>query len=202
MEETMSLRSSLSVVAATVCLATSFPASAALIEYVVDPGTNACYGQGPNPCGQSVSFNGSFTVDTDATDPNTGTPTLSFPQVDITVSNLEGNLLSAPLSLVGAFLPFEGDFINFIAFDPTIVLGAAGVNFVLGNTPLDKGGHIPLHLPIILDPQNNPLYFPAENGTGGFTAQSATPVPEPSSLMVMAGALGMLGFVGWRRKFR
>src|SRR3712207_3897205 len=115
----MALRSSLFWVAAAVSLAVSDLASAKLIHYVFDPATTACYRTGSNPCDQSVSFSGSFTFDTDPGLPDPILPGQEyFPQVNITISNLTGDVLPGPKTLLGAFLPFEGDFLNFIAFDP------------------------------------------------------------------------------------
>jgi hypothetical protein len=42
--------------------------------------------------------------------------------------------------------------------------------------------------------------FFSRDGSVTFTPIDSTPIPEPSSLMVMLGSLGVLGFVRWRRR--
>ena len=41
-------------------------------------------------------------------------------------------------------------------------------------------------------------FFNASEITVTFTPRDPTPVPEPSSLMVVTGALGIFGFMGWK----
>jgi hypothetical protein len=43
-------------------------------------------------------------------------------------------------------------------------------------------------------------FFTSTNVTVRFTPNDVTPIPEPSSLIVMASALGTLGFMKWGRK--
>jgi len=80
------------VAAASACLATSAPVSAALFKYVFEPGTSACFDpifDKGSPCqGDSIWISGSFNLDTDRL--KQGEP----PQdVKVTLSNIMGNLL-------------------------------------------------------------------------------------------------------------
>jgi len=43
-------------------------------------------------------------------------------------------------------------------------------------------------------------FFNASEITVTFTPRDPTPVPEPSSLMVVTGALGIFGFMGWKSR--
>jgi hypothetical protein len=192
-EEAMAVRSSLFALVATTCIAASFPASAVLINYIFVPGTTACFDIN-NPCQESISFSGSFSVDI-STNP-AGEVEITFPsdKVNIILSNLADNLLpTSPTTLSIATpidLGFGSDLLSFNA-------GGVGHNTVVTfqlNKPINEGGLI-LLLPStsIMDPSFG-MIFPV-TVQGGFTS-----VPEPSSLVAMVSAMGLLGLVGWRHK--
>src|SRR4051794_31554003 len=113
----LSVRNCLFVVAVTACLATSAPASAALVTHIFEPNSFGCFPKVPTdmesnpiPCAGTnlngvLSFSGSFNLDLDPF--KLGQPPRD---VNVTLSNLEGDLFrNSPVMLTSGL---STDFLN------------------------------------------------------------------------------------------
>jgi PEP-CTERM motif len=208
----MAIRSSLFALVATACLLASYPASAVLITYNVDPGLKFCFDG--DTCQSTVSLSGSFTTEIDPVPGSfTGALLITFPEVNIMLSNSSPNpkdniLPSSPspvtLNSANAFCLsmndrgecIESDTEVFFAHDDTDGFVNAKFSFVPG---IETGGqHIFLPGPNVTEISTDGTIHPVTKilpEGKGFTS-----VPEPSSLVAMVSAMGLFGLVGWRRK--
>jgi PEP-CTERM motif len=191
----MVIRSSLFALVATACLLASYPASAVLITYKVDPGLTLSLfvfdPNNPNPPRHDISVSGSFTAEP-ITISNERTEMI-FTNVKIKLSDSTGAILSSPVTLIEPVQ--RTDPLAFLVHDTGV-----SANFQIDPQPgtnLATGGHLSLLVPTTVITISGTEYFTASISppNRGFTS-----VPEPSSLVAMVSAMGLLGLVGWRRK--
>jgi hypothetical protein len=197
------VRSYLSALAATACLAAPAPISAAVINYAFDEGTMACFGDVSETCtpGPSGGFTeriiGYFTFDTEAI--NGPLPQVNFRlmgagsgppglPVDANLDDGQNTGLCSIFCGIAADNGSGGTSVE-ITFDHSL---ADGTPDALTNL---------FQLTVMI--ANPPVSFGPEFSdgvTGGVTPFIVGSVPEPTSIALMGVALALF-LLGWHPKF-
>jgi hypothetical protein len=174
------LRGCLFALAATACLAAPAPVSAALINYVFDPGTSAIFGK-DLATRATETITGSFTFDT-------GAVPGGLPETNITLRDSGSG-------------PFHGGSITLTKGQNTGVLGIKADNIdnngfgtsveIDFEHSLADGTHDDLGKMLRLTIMTSFLFNEFADGVTGAVTPTPTPTPEPTSLALMAAALGL-----------
>jgi hypothetical protein len=203
------LRHCLFAVTASACLAMSAPAPAALINYVFVPGSSACAGSGGGgECdpheSNKITIEGSFAFNTEWDAPEDFFPPPSLPNLNITLSG-------SPLSLIPT-----GTSLNSLTFTTGegTANGTKSITLTKILPDIDLTIHVGMFfendLNTLADGSRDPLtsfqisWEPVDSGLGFIEILSVdaavVPVPEPTSLVLIAAALGLF-FYGYQLKF-